>query len=73
MPKRNKEDLLMKAKTKFTRLWSILLALAMVVGMLPIAALAAGSATGTADFPVGDGTAALAVRNHAKPGTTAST
>ena len=30
----------MKAKTKFTRLWSILLALVMVVGMIPIAALA---------------------------------
>ena len=31
----------MKAKTKFTKLWSILLALAMVVGMLPTIALAA--------------------------------
>ena len=31
----------MKAKTKFTRLWSILLALAMVVGMLPATVLAA--------------------------------
>ena len=35
----------MKAKTKFANLWSILIALAMVVGMLPIVALAAGSAT----------------------------
>ena len=42
MPKIDKEDLLMKAKTKFTRLWSILIALAMVVGMLPTIALAAG-------------------------------
>ena len=62
----------MKAKTKFTRLWSILLALAMVVGMLPIAALAAGSATETADF-VSDPTTALALLNDAKTGTTAST
>ena len=69
MPKINKEDLLMKAKTKFTRLWSILLALAMVVGMLPIAALAAGSATETADF-VSDPTTALALLNAAKTGTT---
>ena len=30
----------MKAKTKFTKLWSILLVLVMVVGMIPIAALA---------------------------------
>lgn len=73
MPKRNKEDMLMKAKTKFTKLWSILLALAMVVGMLPIAALAAGSATGTADFTVGDGTAALTLLNAAKTGDTDST
>ena len=58
MPKRNKEDLLMKGKTKFTRLWSILISLAMVVGLLPIAALAAGSATATADFST-DPTTAL--------------
>ena len=62
----------MKAKTKFTKLWSILLALAMVVGILPIAALAAGSATATADF-VSDPTKALALLNDAKIGTTAST
>ena len=62
----------MKAKTKFTRLWSILLALAMVVGMLPIAALAAGSATETADFSTNP-TTALALLNDAKTGTTAST
>ena len=62
----------MKAKTKFTKLWSILLALAMVVGMLPIAALAAGSATATADFTT-DANAALALLNDAKTGTTAST
>lgn len=63
----------MKAKIKFTKLWSILLALAIVVGMLPTIALAAGSATETADFTVGDGTAALALLNDAKTGTTAST
>ncbi len=62
----------MKAKTKFTKLWSILLALAMVVGMLPTIALAAGSATATADF-VSDPTTALALLNDAKTGTTAST
>ena len=62
----------MKGKTKFTRLWSILLALAMVVGMLPIAALAAGSATETADF-VSTPTKALALLNDAKTGTTDST
>lgn len=59
----------MKEKTKFTKLWSILLALAMVVGMLPIAALAAGSATATADFSA-DPTAALSLLNAAKTGTT---
>ena len=31
----------MKAKTKLTKLWSVLLALVMVVGMLPTVALAA--------------------------------
>lgn len=62
----------MKAKTKFTKLWSILLALAMVVGMLPIAVLAAGSATATADFST-DPTTALALLNAAKTGTTDST
>lgn len=53
----------MKAKTKFTRLWSILLVLVMVVGMLPTVALAAGAAT--ADFSA-DPTAALALLNAAK-------
>ena len=62
----------MKAKTKFTKLWSILLALAMVVGMLPIAALAAGSATATADFTT-DANAALDLLNAAKTGTADST
>ena len=62
----------MKAKTKFTKLWSILLALAMVVGMLPIAVLAAGSATAIADFST-DPTTALALLNAAKTGTTDST
>ena len=59
-------------KTKFTRLWSILLALAMVVGMLPIMALAAGPATATADFSTAP-TTALALLNDAKTGTTDST
>ena len=62
----------MKARTKFTRLWSILLALAMVVGMLPATVLAAGSATATADFST-DPTTALALLNDAKTGTTTST
>lgn len=53
----------MKAKTKFTRLWSILLALVMVVGMLPTVALAAESQT--ADF-YADPTTALALLNAAK-------
>ena len=61
----------MKAKTKFTRLWSILLALVMVVGMLPTVALAEGSAT--ADFTSGDGSAALDLLNAAKTGDTPST
>ena len=54
----------MKAKTKFTRLWGILLVLVMVVGMLPTVALAAGAAT--ADFTSGDGSAALALLNAVK-------
>ena len=62
----------MKSKTKFTKLWSILLALAMVVGMLPIAALAAGSESATADF-VSNPTTALALLNAAKTGTADST
>lgn len=40
----------MKAKTKVSRLFVILLALVMVVGLLPTTALAAEPATGTADF-----------------------
>ena len=57
----------MKAKTKLTKLWSILLALVMVVGMLPTVALAEGSATATAtaDFSANP-TAALALLNAAK-------
>ena len=56
----------MKAKTKFTRLWSVLLVLVMVVGMIPIAALATGPVAVTADFTSGDGSAALALLNAAK-------
>ena len=41
MPERNKDELLMKAKTKIARLFGILLAFVMVVGMLPTVALAA--------------------------------
>ena len=57
----------MKAKTKFTKLWSILLAFVMVVGMMPIATLATGSttATETADF-YADPTAALTLLNTYK-------
>ena len=62
----------MKAKTKLTKLWSILLALVMVVGMLPTVALAAEPATEKADFST-DPTAALALLNAAKTGTTDST
>ena len=65
MPERNKEDFLMKAKTKFTRLWSILLVLVMVVGMLPTVALATGSVAATADFSA-DPTAALTLLNTYK-------
>ena len=59
----------MKAKTKLTRLCSILLSLVLLVGLLPTVALAAGSATATADF-VSDPTTALALLNDAKTGTT---
>ena len=62
----------MKAKTKLTKLWSVLLALVMVVGMLPTVALAAEPATEKADFST-DPTAALALLNAAKTGTTDST
>ena len=57
----------MKAKTKLTKLWSVLLALVMVVGMLPTVALATGSttATETADF-YADPTAALTLLNTYK-------
>ena len=54
----------MKAKTKLTKVWSILIVLVMVVGMLPTVALAAGAAT--ADLTSGDGSAALALLNAAK-------
>ena len=62
----------MKAKIKLIKLWSILLVLVMVVGMLPTVALAAGAATETADFST-DPTAALSLLNAAKTGTTDST
>lgn len=55
----------MKAKKKRTRLWSILLVLVMIVGMLPTTALAAEPATATADFATAP-TAALALLNAAK-------
>ena len=60
----------MKAKTKLTKLLSILLALVMVVGILPTTALAEEPAT--ADFST-DPTAALSLLNDAKTGTTDST
>ena len=59
----------MKAKTKLTKLCSILLVLVMVVGMLPTVALAAEPAT--ADFSANP-TAALALLNAAKTGDTDS-
>lgn len=62
----------MKAKTKLTKLLSILLALVMVVGILPTTALAEEPATATADFST-DPTAALSLLNDAKTGTTDST
>ena len=40
MPESNKEELLLKVKKKRTRLWSLLLVLMMVIGMLPTTALA---------------------------------
>ena len=55
----------MKAKTKLTKLWSVLLVLVMVVGMLPTVALAEEPATATADFSANP-TAALALLNAAK-------
>lgn len=55
----------MKAKTKLTKLWSVLLALVMVVGMLPTVALAEEPATATADFSA-DPTAALTLLNTYK-------
>lgn len=62
MPKENKEELLMKAKTKIQRLLGIMLALSMVVGMLPTVALAEESATKTetADFSADPTTALVA-------------
>jgi len=60
----------MRAKTKLTRLCSILLTLVLLVGLLPTVALAADA---TADFTSGGGTAALALLNDAKTGTADST
>lgn len=57
----------MKSKAKLTKLWSILLTLVMVVGLLPTTALAAEPATKTADF-TNDSAAALALLNAAKTG-----
>ena len=71
MTERNKEELMMKAKTKITRLCSILLTLVMLVGLLPTTALAA-EATATADFDA-DPVSALALLNAAKTGTVDST
>lgn len=70
MPERSKEELLMKAKS--TRLWSILLALVMVVGLLPTTARAEGPATEKANF-ADDPAAALALINAAKTGEADST
>ena len=59
-------------KAKFTRLWSILLALVMVVGLLPTTARAVGPATEKANFAY-DPAAALALINAAKTGEADST
>ena len=47
MTERNKEELIMRAKTKLTRLCSILLTLVLLVGLLPTVALAAEPVTAT--------------------------
>lgn len=59
-------------KAKSTRLWSILLALVMVVGLLPTTARAEGPATEKANF-ADDPAAALALINAAKTGEADST
>ena len=64
----------MRAKTKLTRLCSILLTLVLLVGMLPTVALAAEPATGTADFTSdGNPTDALTLLNTYKTGAADST
>ena len=64
----------MRAKTKLTRLCSILLTLVLLVGILPAAALAAGPATATADFTnETKAAAALALLNTYKTGAADST
>ena len=55
----------MRAKKKLTKLWSILLTLVMVVGMLPTTALATEPATTTANFDA-DPVGALNLLNAAK-------
>ena len=72
MTERNKEEQIMRAKTKLTRLCGILLTLALLVGLLPTAAMAEGTVTETADFAA-DPTAALALLNTAKTGAADST
>ena len=69
MTERNKEEQIMRAKTKLTRLCGILLTLALLVGLLPTTALADSSLpTASADFTVNEATstAALALLNAAK-------
>ena len=64
----------MRAKTKLTRLCGILLTLALLVGLLPTAAMAAEPATGTADFTSdGNPTDALTLLNTYKTGAADST
>ena len=65
--KNNKEELLMKAKTKLIKLCGVLLALVMIVGMLPATALAEETtvATETADFMT-DSASAIALLNAYK-------
>ena len=56
MTERNKEEQIMRAKTKLTRLCGILLILALLVGLLPTTALAADVG---ADFTASDTSAAV--------------
>ena len=51
MPERNKEELLIKTKMKLHKLLSLLLALVMVVGLLPTAAIPVFAVEESAEQP----------------------